>query len=101
MHIVVLFNLKPGVTVADYEAWARTSDIPGVRAIPSVTAYDVHRVTGLFGSDDKPPYQYIEHIQLNGMDGFVADIQAPAVQTVVAQFGEMADNPIFLLAEDL
>ena len=29
MRIVVLFNLLPGVDPAEYEAWARGSDIPG------------------------------------------------------------------------
>lgn len=28
--IVVLFNLKPGASVADYENWARAKDLPVV-----------------------------------------------------------------------
>ena len=30
-RIIALFNLKPGVKVADYEAWARAVDLPVVR----------------------------------------------------------------------
>ena len=97
--IIVLFNLKSGVSEADYEAWARDIDIPGVRAIPSVDDYQVRRVTGLFGSDEAAPYRYVERIEIAGMDPFLADIADPQVQAVVAQFGEHADNPVFLLSE--
>ena len=31
--IVVLFNLKRDADVADYEAWAKTVDIPNVRRL--------------------------------------------------------------------
>lgn len=55
MRIIVLFNLKPGVDAAAYEAWARSTDIPGVRALKSVDDFQVYRATGLFGSDAKPP----------------------------------------------
>ncbi len=97
--IIVLFNLKPGVSVADYETWARDIDIPGVRAIPAVSDYQVRKVTGLFGSDEPAPYQYVERIEISGMDPFVADIADDRVQAVIAQFGEHADNPVFLLTE--
>ena len=31
--IVALFNLKPGVSVEDYEAWAKAKDIPTVNGL--------------------------------------------------------------------
>lgn len=97
--IIVLFNLKPDVSVADYEAWARDIDIPGVRAIASVSDYQVRKVSGLFGSDDPAPYAYVERIEISGMDPFLADIADERVQAIVAQFNEQADNPVFLLSE--
>ena len=101
MTLIVLFNLKPGIAVEDYEKWAREVDLPGVRAIASVTEYRVRRVTGLFGSDEAAPYQYVEQIELSSMDGFLADIGDPAVQAIVAQFGDMADDPKFMITQDL
>lgn len=97
--IIVLFNLKPDVAVADYEAWARDIDIPGVRAVPSVNDYQVRKVTGLFGSDDPAPYSYVERIEITGMDPFLADIADERVQAIVAQFRDHADDPVFLLSE--
>jgi REDY-like protein HapK len=101
MRIVALFNLKPGVDPAAYEAWARGTDIPGVNALGSVERFTVHRVTGLFGSDAPPPYAYVEVIDIVGLDPFVAEITTEAFQQVAAAFGEFADAPQFLLTEDL
>ncbi len=35
------------------------------------------------------------------MEDFVADVSDPEFQKVSAAFGEFADNPIFILTEDL
>jgi len=101
MRIIVLFNLKEGVDPAAYEAWARGTDIPGVNALGSVDGFTVHKATGLFGSDTAAPYQYVEVIDIAGMDGFVADITTPEFQAMAAPFQQFADNPQFILTEDL
>jgi hypothetical protein len=101
MRIICLFNLKPGVDPADYEAWARGSDIPGVNALQSVKGFTVHRATGLFGSEAPSPYAYIEVIDIHGLDGFVADVTTPEFQAMAAPFQQFADNPQFILTEDL
>ena len=101
MRIIVLFNLKEGVDPAAYEAWARRSDIPGVNGLGSVTRFTVHKATGLFGSDAAAPYQYVEVIDIAGMDGFVADISTPEFQAMAAPFQQFADNPQFILTENL
>lgn len=101
MRIICLFNLKPGASAADYEAWARGTDIPGVNALSSVAAFTVHRASGLFGSDAPPPYDYIEVIDIHTMDGFVADVTDPEFQKVASAFGQFTDNPTFILTEDV
>ena len=101
MRIICLFKLKAGVSRDDYEQWARTRDIPGVRALGSVDGFSVHRATGLFGSDAPPPYDYIEVIDIAGMDPFVADVSTPEFQAAAAPFQQYADNPTFILTQDL
>lgn len=101
MRIIVIFNLKKGVSAADYENWAKTADIPGVNRLGSVDRFTVHKATGLFGSEDASPYQYVEILDINGMDAFVADISTEEFQAVAAPFQEFADNPQFILTEDL
>ena len=51
--IVVLFNLRPEVAPETYEAWAKRTDLPLVRAQGSVAGFDVLRSQGLLGSDAK------------------------------------------------
>lgn len=101
MRIICLFNLKEGASREAYEAWARGTDIPGVNALDSVRGFTIHRSTGLFGSDAKSPYDYVEVIDIHGMDAFVADVTNPEFQKVAAAFGDFADNPQFILTEDL
>ena len=101
MRIICLFNLKPGVERVTYEEWARGTDIPGAKALSSVTSFTVHRATGLFGSDAPPPYDYFEIIDITAMDPFVAEVTTEDFQKVAAKFQEFADNPQFILTEDL
>lgn len=101
MRIIVLFNLKPGTDAAAYEHWARTTDIPGVRALSSVAAFEVYRTTGLLGSDARPPFNYIEVIDVGDMSAFGRDVQSERVQRVAAEFGRFADRPQFILTEPL
>ncbi len=101
MRIICLFNLKPGLDPAAYEAWARTGDIPNVNALGSVARFTVHKATGMFGSDARPPYAYVEVIDITGMDAFVADVTTPEFQALAAPFQDFADNPQFILTEDL
>ncbi len=102
MRIIVLFNLKAGMDAAIYEEWAKSTDIPGANALGSVRSFTVHRATGLFGSDAPSPYQYVEVLDIVGMDPFLADVTTEAFQsTIAAQFGEFADNPTFILTQDV
>jgi hypothetical protein len=101
MRIIVLFNLKPGADAAAYEDWARKNDLPGVRSLVSVSDFQVYRATGLLGSDGKPPYQYIEIIDVNDMEGFGRDVASEAIQKMAAEFQGFADNPQFILTEAL
>ncbi len=101
MRIIVLFNLKPGVDRDAYERWARDVDFPGVNALASVERFTLHRATGLFGSDAPSPYDYVEVIDIDTIDGFVADVTTDVFQAAAAPFRDFADNPIFILTEDL
>lgn len=102
MRIICLFNLKPDASIAEYEEWARTRDIPTVNGLGSVTNFTVHKATGVFGDDAATPaYQYIEIIDITGMDAFVADISTAEFQAAAAPFQGFADAPQFILTEDL
>ncbi len=101
MRMIVLFNLKPGVSTEDYEAWAKTRDIPGVRALPSIDDFRVYRTTGLLGAEGAAPYNYVEVLDVNDMEGLFADISTEMMQAVAAEFQAYAETPMFMLTEEL
>lgn len=97
--LIVLFRLKPGASVADYEAWARSTDLPVVRALPSVASFELFRVQGLFGTGGRAPYDYVEAIQIRDPAGFGPDVGTPTMRKVAAEFRQFADDPVFMLTE--
>lgn len=100
MRLIALFNLKPGIDRAAYEAWARTSDLPTVNALPSIERFEVFRTTGMLGSDDAPPYAYVEILDVTDMARFGADCATDAMTKIAAAFQSMADVT-FLTTEPL
>lgn len=100
MLIFALFNLKAGVSVEAYEAWARESDLPTVNALPSIESFRVFRTTGVLGSDAPPPFSYIEVLDVRDMERFGADVATTAMQEVAAAFQGMVEVT-FLTTEEL
>jgi hypothetical protein len=99
--IIVLFNLKPNVSRQEYEAWARQTDLPIVRALPGVDSFDVLRTTGLLGADASAPFQYIEILNVGDLEAFQGAVASETMQRVADEFQALADNPIFITTEDL
>jgi len=100
-RLVVLFNLKPGTDISEYEAWAKATDLPIVRALDSVSEFAVQRVDSVLGSDETPPYQYVEIIDVNDMALFGNEVGTETMQRVAGEFRAYADNPVFLLTNTL
>lgn len=98
--VVVLFNLKAGIEVGRYEAWARATDLPNVNALGSVRDFRVLRSKGLMGGSPAP-YQYVELIELNSLEGLALDVKSDVMQRVSREFREFADSPLFILTESL
>jgi hypothetical protein len=86
--IIVLFNLKPGISVADYEA------------LPSVRKFEVLRSQGLLGGGTAP-YQYVEILDLHSLEALGADVATEMMQKVAATFQSMAQDPQFIITESL
>jgi hypothetical protein len=99
--IVVLFNLKKGVDPKAYEKWAKTTDLKTVRGLKSIDGFQAFRSAALLGSAKKPPYAYIEIIDVNDMGAFGADVATKTMQKVAGEFQSFADNPTFILTENL
>jgi len=98
-RILALFNLKPDVSVSDYENWAKTVDIPTVNGLGSIAKFEVFKSTGLLGSENKPPYQYFETIDVADMDQFGKDVAEEVMQKIAGKFQSMTDDLVFILSD--
>ncbi len=100
-RILALFNLKPGVSVEDYERWSRTVDIPAVNGLGSIEKFEVFMATGLLGADGAPPYAYYEIIDVADMEQFGRDVAGETMQKVAGEFQAMTDDLVFILSDRL
>ncbi|MFM7396527.1 MAG: REDY-like protein HapK [Gammaproteobacteria bacterium] len=98
--IIVLFNLKAGVSVADYEAFARDIDLPIVNKLPSVDRFEILKSEGLLGGGASP-YAYVEVLEVNSLDQLGKDISTETMQKVAATFQSMTENPLFIVTRNL
>ena len=99
MRIVVLFNLRREADRDAYENWAKSVDIPTVNGLASIERFTVHKATGVFGSDARPPYDCIEVIDVKDVDRFGPDVSTDAMKRISAEFQAFADNPTFIVTE--
>jgi len=100
-NIVVLFNLQSGVDISDYEQWANTTDLPIVNGLQSIEQFEVFKTTGLLGSEESAPYQYVELLKINDFDKFGAEVASDTMQKVAAEFQSFADSPLFITLEKI
>ena len=101
MKIIALFNLKAGVDRTDYEAWARSRDLPDVRSLGSVTDFQVLRATGVLFTEAKPPYDYIEIFDVAALDAFLSDCGSDKVGKLAQEMGAFTDGATFITTEAL
>lgn len=100
MRLIALFNLKPGIDPAAYEAWARETDLPTVNRLASIERFEIFRTTGVLGSDVPPPYAYVEILDITDMERFGADCATDLMTKIAADFQGMVDVT-FLITEPL
>ena len=100
-NILVLFNLQAGIEYAAYEDWARTTDLPIVNSLRSVDKFEVYKSTGILGSEDSPPYQYIELLSVNDFDKFGEEISTIIMKQVASEFLCFADSPMFITLKSI
>lgn len=101
MRIIALFNLKEGARRGDYESWARGRDMPTVSGLPSVDKFQVLRTRNVLFSEDKPPYDYIEILEVSSKAAFLADFGGDAVAALAKEMSAFTDGATFITTEEL
>ena len=102
VNLILIYKLKDGVKPADFEAWVRSTDYPGMRGLKRVDDFRTHRVERSLMGGDKPSIQYIETFAIPDLDGFTKeDMAGQTVQSVMGAFMGFAEAPQFLVVSEI
>ncbi len=89
--MIVLVQLKRGVEAEAYERWVLESYAPAVRGLPSVSDWRNHRVTGLLGSEEEPPYRYVVTLEVADLAGLGEDMGGDRMRALLAELHGYAE----------
>ena len=89
--MVVLVNLKEGVSPEDYERWVLKTYAPAARSLPSVQDWRNYRVGGLLTSDIDPPYQYIVTLDIDDLEQLGRDMASEEMQALLSELHRFAE----------
>ena len=89
--MVVLVNLKDGVSPDAYERWVLESYAPAVRNLSSIEDWRDYRASGLLGSDASPPYRYVVTLEIADPEQLGRDIEGKEMQRLLSELHEMAE----------
>jgi hypothetical protein len=89
--MIVLINLKDGVSPEDYERWVLESYAPAVKSLPSVEDWRDYRASGLLGSDVAPPYRYVVTLEVGDVEQLGRDMQGEEMQRLFSELHELAE----------
>ncbi len=88
--MVVLVNLKEGVSPEDYERPTRESYAPAVKALPSVRDWRAYRVSGPLASDDVPPYRYVVTVDIDDLTQLGRDMAGEEMRGLLSELHRSA-----------
>jgi hypothetical protein len=98
--MVVLVNLKEGVSPEDYERWVKESYAPVVKALPSVQDWRAYRVGGLLASDEVPPYRYVVTVDIGDLAQLGRDMEGEEMRGLLSELHRFA-RVVQLISERL
>jgi hypothetical protein len=89
--MIVLINLREGVSSEDYERWILESYAPAVKDLPSVEDWRDYRASGLLGSDATPPYRYVVTLEVSDLEQLGRYMQGEEMQRLFPELHEFAE----------
>jgi REDY-like protein HapK len=89
--MIVLVNLKEGVTPEEYESWLQKRYVPAILDLASIDEWRGYRVGGLPQSGGDPPYRYVVSVGINDLKQLGKDMESEQVQRLLGELGRYAD----------
>lgn len=99
-QLILLYNLKDGVSRDDFENWVTAVDYPAMRGLERVKSFTTYRTEKLLMGEGAPSVQYVEIFDIPDLDGFTTeDMPGDTVQSVMGAFMGFAEAPQFIISE--
>ena len=89
--MIVLVNLKEGVSLEEYERWIIESYAPAAKALPSVEDWRDYRSSGLLGTLARPPYQYVVTLEIKDPEQLRRDMASEKMKRFFSELHELAE----------
>ena len=89
--MVVLVNLKEGVSPEDYERWVKECYAPAVKTLPSVRDWRAYRVGGLLASDANLPYRYAVIVDISDLAQLGPDMEGEEMRRLLSELHRFAE----------
>jgi uncharacterized protein (TIGR02118 family) len=78
LKFVALWNLKPGVSEAEFEKWYRDVHMPDAKRIPGLRRYTVNRATGAVRGESR--YYRMAELSFDSYDAVQRALKTPEWQ---------------------
>jgi hypothetical protein len=86
-------RLKPGADAQAYERWVLETDYRLAQRVPCIEHYRVHRLIGAMGDEGRPPYDYIEILEVSDLDDYRDALgRDPALQQIVSEIAQFIEG---------
>ena len=84
--MIVLVDLRDGVSPEDYERWVTETYRPVVLGLQSVDDWRGYRVGG-----EEDPYRYVVTVEVNDVDGLRRDAGSEEMVRLLEELGKYAE----------
>ena len=99
-RVFFLNTLREGVEHEDYERWVREVDYPLARSLPTIRSYIVTRLDGHLQEEGKPPYDYLEVIDITDLDEYRASLAGgPEIEEFFKQWSSFVGESVAVFGE--
>ena len=97
---IILYNLTDKVTDEEFKEYVVNEKGPLIDSLPSVTKYELVKITGSTSGDI--PYKYAGIVHVTSIDEFNQKAaKTPEYQQFLMKFGPMAKDMLMLSGEEI
>lgn len=101
-RVFFLNTLREGADPAEYEDWIRRVDYPVARRQESIRRYEVTRLEGLVSGEGKPPYQYLEVIDISDINAYRSGMDGnPEFEQLLADWSRYVGESVAVYGENV